>query len=270
MKTKGKIRKILISCMVFILIIMWGYVGNYQYNLIKNEKEIEEIREQKKEVENPEEKHKNESITQSQETKESSTDSEILEKYKILYQENSDLIGWIKIDDTKVDYPVMQTDLDNPIYYINKNWDKEKSFAGLPLLDARCTSNSENWIIHSHNMNNGTMFGSLKKYKDYKYYQNHQIIKFDTLYEEASYQIIGVFLSKYYEEGTAPEESFLYYDDIELDSEEEFNDYIDNVKKLSLYDTEETAEYGNQLLTLSTCDKYTEDGRLVIVAKKIQ
>ena len=270
MKTKGKIRKILISCMIFILIIMWGYVGNYQYNLIENEKEIEEIREQKKEVENPEEKHKNESITQSQETKENSKNSEILEKYKILYQENSDLIGWIKIDNTKVDYPVMQTDLDNPIYYINKNWDKEKSFAGLPLLDARCTLNSENWIIHSHNMKNGTMFGSLKKYKDYEYYQNHQIIEFDTLYEEASYQIIGVFLSKYYEEEKAPEGSFLYYDDIELDSEEEFNDYIYNVKKLSLYDTEETAEYGNQLLTLSTCDKYTEDGRLVIVAKKIQ
>lgn len=274
---KSKVTKILLAVFIILFICSLSYIGYNQYKMQKEEKMLEEL--QQSTIKNPAnvdiveepqhetlEKVKNEEIEK--ETKEEEK-LQILPQYKELYQENQDLIGWIKIDDTPIDYPVMQTK-DNPTFYIHKDWEKNESQTGLPLIDGRCTLESENIIIYSHNMKNGTMFGSLKRYKEKSFYDEHQIIKFDTIYEEAEYQIIAVLLAQVFYNEKNNEDEFVYYDYIELDSKEEFQKYINQVKELSLYDTGITAEYGDSLITLCTCNYHVKDGRLLVVAKKIQ
>lgn len=193
----------------------------------------------------------------------------ILPEYEKLYEENSDLYGWISIDETLIDYPVMHTP-DNPNYYIHNNWNKETSKSGTPFIDARTKSNTENVIIYGHNMKNRTMFGSLREYKEKSYFEKHRYIEFNTIYEKAEYEIVAVSKAVIYYDEKAPKDEYLFYEHIELDTEEEFNMYIENAKENAYYDTGVTAEYGDSLITLCTCDYWTENARLIIVAKKIK
>ena len=183
-----------------------------------------------------------------------------------LYDENNELYGWIKIDGTNIDYPVMfkkQSD-----YYINHNFYKEKNSAGSIFIDKYniVEPRDTNLILYGHNMKDGTMFHDLINYKEYDYYISHKNISFNTLTSEDNYEIIAVFLSKVY---NVDEDVFKFYKFYSAHNTESFNYYIDNVKALSLYDTGVTAEYGDELITLSTCEYSTENGRLVVVAKKI-
>lgn len=271
---KSKVTKIILVVFSIIFIGSLSYIGYNLYEMKMEEKRLKEL--QQSIIENPakvdivEEQQKESLATEETETEiQEEEETEILPKYEELYQENQDLVGWIKIDDTPIDYPVMQT-FDDPTFYIHRDWNKNESTYGLPLIDARCTLESENIIIYSHNMKNGTMFGSLNKYKEKSFYDEHQIIKFDTIYEEAEYQIIAVLLAQVFYDEEPDEDEFVYYDYIELDSEERFQEYIDQVKNLSLYDTGITAEYGDSLITLCTCNYHVKDGRLLVVAKKIQ
>lgn len=274
---KSKVTKILlVVCFIFFTGSVFYIVYN-KCEMKKEEKQLEKL--QQSIIENPEEvdivketQRKASEIVESEE-KETETQEEkepqILPQYKELYQENQDLIGWIKIDDTPIDYPVMQT-FNDPTFYIHRNWDKNKSQTGLPLIDARCTLESENIIIYSHNMKNGTMFGSLKRYNEKSFYEEHQIIKFDTIYEEAEYQIIAVLLAQVFYDEKPKEGEFVYYNYVELDSKEQFEKYINQVKDLSMYETGVSAEYGDSLITLCTCNYHVKDGRFLVVAKKIQ
>lgn len=274
---KSKVTKILLIVCFILFTGSVFYIVYNQYEMKKEEKQLEKL--QQSIIENPEEvdivketQRKASKILESEE-KETETQEEkepqILPQYKELYQENQDLIGWIKIDDTPIDYPVMQT-FNDPTFYIHRNWDKNKSQTGLPLIDARCTLESENIIIYSHNMKNGTMFGSLKRYNEKSFYEEHQIIKFDTIYEEAEYQVIAVLLTQVFYDEKPKEGEFVYYDYVELDLKEQFEKYINQVKDLSLYETGVTAEYGDSLITLCTCNYHVKDGRFLVVAKKIQ
>jgi len=195
-------------------------------------------------------------------------DRVLLPKYKILYEENSDLIGWIKIEDTPLDYPVMQNMGDNE-YYLHRNYYEEYEYSGLPFLDLKCSLDppTTNLIIFGHNMKSDSMFSCLTKYIDEEYYFEHPIIKFDTLYEESEYQIVAVILSKVYMKS---DDVFKFYQFVQADSEAEFDEYILNMKKLSLYDTGFGASYGDQLLTLVTCNYHTDNGRLAVLAKKVK
>lgn len=184
---------------------------------------------------------------------------------KSLQQENSDIVGFLEIENTNISYPVVQG-LDNE-YYMTHNYKKEKSKNGAIFLDKDYDWNiqSNNYLIYGHNLNNGTMFQELLKYADESYYKEHSKILFTTADEEESYDIISVFKSKVY---YTSDDVFKYYFFINPETEEEYNDYIKNVKELSLYDIEETAQYGTQLITLSTCSYHVKDGRFVIVGAK--
>ena len=116
-------------------------------------------------------------------------------------------------------------------------------------------------------MKSDAMFSSLIKYTDKNYYLEHPVIRFDSLYEEAEYQIIAVVLSKVYRKS---DNVFKFYKFIQAETEEEFNEFIDNMKQLSVYDTGISAAFGDQLLTLVTCSYHTENGRLAVLAKKIK
>jgi len=187
-------------------------------------------------------------------------------KFQREFEKNKKLIGWLKIDDTIIDYPVMQTS-DNK-YYLEHNFNQEYDKNGSLFLDCSCSvyPRSTNLIIYGHHMKSGQMFGQLQKYAKESYYEKHKEIQFDTIYEKGTYEIMYVFRSQVYNEDDLV---FKYYQFINANSGTEFQSYMEEMKKLSLYDTGVTAGFGDSLLTLSTCDNSQKDGRFVVVAKKI-
>ncbi len=191
----------------------------------------------------------------------------VLDEYKTLYNKNKSLIGWIKIDDTNIDYPVMQSP--DPDYYLTHDFYQEYDKNGSIFLDPACdiVDRSTNLIIYGHHMKSGKMFGSLENYSRESFYQEHRYITFDTIYEKGTYEIMYVFRSRIYHED---EIVFKYYQFIDVDSEAEFYSNMNEMAALSLYDTGVTAEYGDELLTLSTCDYQETNGRFVVVAKRIE
>ncbi len=193
-------------------------------------------------------------------------DREVLDEYKNLLLQNKKLIGWVKIDDTNIDYPVMQTS-DNE-YYLDHNLNQEYDKNGTIFMDKDCDvlKPSTNYILYGHHMKSGQMFGQLDLYKKQSFYEEHPYIQFDTIYEKGTYQVMYVFRSRVYKE---TEIVFKYYQFIDANSEQEFDSNMAEMAEMSLYDTGVTAEYGDQLLTLSTCDYQETDGRFVVVAKKI-
>lgn len=193
----------------------------------------------------------------------SSEKPQISDKYKELYKKNSDLAGWISVEGMDIDYPVMQCEDDN--YYLSHNFYKEESKYGCLYVRniADINTPGTNFIIYGHNMKDGSMFGELDQYKDKDFYKEHSWISFDTLYEERTYRIMAVFQIQIYDE----KEPFQYYQFYQADKEEDFLYFYENVMERAIYDTGVTAEYGDTFLTLSTCDSYGEDSRLVVVAK---
>lgn len=191
---------------------------------------------------------------------------EVLDEYKNLLLTNRKLIGWVQIDGTNIDYPVMQT-TDNE-YYLDHNTKQEYDKNGTIFMDKDCDvlKPSTNFILYGHHMRSGKMFGQLDKYQDKSFYEEHPCINFDTIYEKGTYQVMYVFRSRVYKE---TEIVFKYYQFIDANGEKEFDSTMEEMAALSLYDTGVTAEYGDQLLTLSTCDYQETDGRFVVVAKKI-
>ena len=184
-----------------------------------------------------------------------------------LHEQNPDIVGWIKIDDPRVDYPVMWTP-DDPEFYLRRNFQKEDSVAGTPFLDAASTMpGSSNWLIYGHNMKNGTMFHDTLKYEDKAFYDGHKTIHFDTLEGEGLYEIVAVCYTQIYEENA---QVFKYYQYASIVDEASFDAYVQGVKALSIYDTGVTPVWGDQLITLSTCEYSVEDGRFIIVARKVQ
>lgn len=186
---------------------------------------------------------------------------------KELQKENSEIIGWIEIDGTNINYPVLQGK-DNE-YYLKHNYKKEAVSGGSIFLDKDYDFNipSSNLLIYGHRHKKGLMFEDLVKYKNKEFYESHKTIKFTTPKEDSTYEIIAVFNSRvYYKSET---DVFRYYYFVNATNEEEYNNFINNCKKASIYEIKETANYGEQLLTLSTCDYSTKNGRFAVVAKKI-
>ena len=190
----------------------------------------------------------------------------ILEKFRVLYHENPDFVGWLKIGGTKIDYPVMSRAGDNN-YYLDKNFTHQKDKNGLLILDYRSDvlAEKQNIIIYGHNMRTGVMFGTLKQYKDKNFCEAHPTIQFDSLYEEGEYQVVAALLSEVaYED----EDVFRYYDAIDISTEESFQAFKNNIYQNAIYTIGDELQYGDSCLVLSTCDNYKEDGRFVVVAKK--
>lgn len=191
---------------------------------------------------------------------------EILPQYQELAQRNPELFGWIKIDNTVLDYPVMYTP-EEPEKYLRRNFDGEKSTAGTIFLDHRCSEGSDNLILYGHNMKNGTMFGSVLGYQKKEYWEEHPVICFDTLYEKQEYEVMAAF----FDEVHHPDDTcFKYYNFIDAENETEFANAVRSYRERSLYDTGISAQYGDQLLTVSTCSYHTENGRFVVVARKVR
>ena len=174
------------------------------------------------------------------------------------------MAGWLSVEGTKIDYPVMQGEDDE--YYLHHDfYGQESKYGCLYVRNRADIDKGTNFVVYGHNMKDGSMFGELDLYLEEGFYREHPLIRFDSLFEKRTYEIIAVFRSQVYDQA---EDVFRYYQFYEADTEEEFDDFYENIKALSLYDTGVEAQFGDQFITLSTCAYHVEDGRFVVVAKR--
>ena len=187
------------------------------------------------------------------------------DKYAAVYEQNSDFIGWISIEDTKINYPVMQTP-GNKDFYLKHAFDKSYSEYGVPYMQENCKlCLSDNCVIYGHHMQDGSMFADLCKYESEDFYKEHKTIHFDTLAGFGEYEIVCVFKTAVYSA-----DGFKYYHFVDAADAAELNSFLSTCQSLALYDTGVSAEYGDKLITLSTCEYSRSNGRMVIVARLVQ
>ena len=189
----------------------------------------------------------------------------ILPEYAIAFLKNTDLVGWIRIEGTKVDYPVLQRP-DQVDYYLKKDFDKNYNAGGAIYVREVCDVNtpSDNVTIYGHNMHDGSMFATITRYQYKDFWEEHKFIEFDTLTEHHTYEVICAFKTSGY-----ADEGFAYHLFVDAGSESEFDNFIATCKRLDFFDTGVTAEYGDKLICLSTCEYTQQNGRFVVVAKRV-
>lgn len=199
-----------------------------------------------------------------------------------LLEMSEDVVGYISIPDTVVNYPIMQNveDSEGEEYFLYHDFYGNDSHLGSIFLDFRCNFDvvgedkklavptSENLIVYGHNMKDESMFGSLRKYReDENYYETHPLIEVNSNYETYTFKIFGYFIADAVDN---TDTRFEYWNYIELDDEERFYEYVNEVKRRTLRITDVDVEYGDQLLTLSTCSNVISNGRLVVVARALR
>lgn len=256
-----------ISKIILVLLIVILAISSYFFikELVKNKKETEVFEDLQEILENTEKTTDENPYIDDLEKEESNMLSQNTYNLENIANINTDVIGWIKIDGTNIDYPVMQ----NGDYYLHKDIYKNYSSHGTPYLANYCdVNNSDNLIIYGHHMKDNTMFSQLEKYKNYNFYQNHRYIKFYTLENgitiENDYEVIFAFKTIAYSD-----EGFRYYSYTNFQNEEEFAEFVEKCRNLEFYNTEVIGTNKDKYITLSTCEYSQKNGRMIVVAKKV-
>lgn len=191
---------------------------------------------------------------------------DILPEYKALYAENPDTVGWLRIDGTGIDNVVMYAP-DEIDKYLHTDFYGNYSYRGCLFVDEYCDIlSSDNLIIYGHNMKDYSMFGSLMYYVSEDFYRQHKLISFDTIYEKQTYEIVAAIKTELVPEGS---DGFKYYEYTGSGDEASFSEYVKFIEENKLYDTDAGLSPGDKILTLSTCAYHSEDGRFIVVARKI-
>ena len=249
-----------------VLILLIVIIAISSYFIIKefaeNKKETDLYEDLQEIVVKENEEYTNTVSNEQEENKDSSSNNYNLENIAKI---NSDVISWIKIDGTNIDYPVMQ----NGDYYLHRNIYKEYSSHGTPYLAEYCNVQySDNLIIYGHHMNDNSMFAQLEEYKKKKFFENHRYIDFYTFYNgktiKNTYEVVIAFKTVVYTDA-----GFKYYNYTNFSDKQELNEFVGNCRNLQFYDTGVDINYGDKLITLSTCEYSQKNGRMVVVAKKI-
>lgn len=205
---------------------------------------------------------------------------ELKEGAKLLLERNQDVVGYIKIPGTDISYPVVQRRKeDGNEYYLNKNIDKEDAKAGSIFLDWRnyfdyvvdgvkVLDNSQNLIVYGHDMKDGSMFGGLQDYEDVNgFYSEHPIIELSSNYETYKYKIFAYFIIDADDE---TETKFDCWNTLNFAGEDDFYEFVNNAKKRALTFNDVDVRYGDQLLTLSTCNSVFDTGRLIVMGRLLR
>ena len=256
---KQKVLKIIFWILIIVVVVCLAMIGNRLYTDYRTEKDNSEIQSMFHEDNN------------SSETTDKKTDKKtMLSSFNELFQANNEIVGWLKIDNSNINYPVMQTD-DNS-YYLSNDFYKKESKTGALFADFRCDifeNRSDNVVIYGHNTKQGNFFSQLGKYKKLDFVKQNPLIHFTNLYKKEEFKVIACFLTNI----NASQDNgvlFDYHNRINFNNEKEFKDFYDNCKKRSYYVIKDDVKFGDELLTLSTCSTEFWDARFVVVARKLR
>ena len=172
-----------------------------------------------------------------------------------------DVQAWLSIPGTRVDYPVLQSSMENPEYYLRRNYKGEWRTAGSLFLQSDCRLSGKTLIVYAHNMNDGSMFADIAGYTHETYWREHPIIQCDSLTRQREYEVMAVLQFKDSEQAAQD-----YYS-VPRD-EMNFTEYISRLADAALYDTGIQAVWGDQILALSTCSRQDSDSRILVIARK--
>lgn len=277
-----KLGKIVYIVVIVLLVAVFAvsafHVGSYWFTSAKEKNQFDELAAMKEqaaqqttpptETEPADTAETTEATEVTEETEPTEpTEPVILAEYAPIYEKNNDVVGWIKIDGTVIDYPVMQTP-DRPNYYLHRDFNEvyTEQGAGCIYIREECDmlEPSDNITIYGHNMLNGSMFASLLKYEDKETWEYNPLIFFDTLYDYHVYKIFAVFKTE-----ASIDAGFKYHNMIDAASKEDFDEFIATAKELSFYDTGITPKYGDKIICLSTCEYTLPNGRFVVAAYRI-
>lgn len=272
MKNKKRKKFLYNLCLIVLLCIFLGSAGYLAYYFLQSKKSEDQFKDLQTKIDAPIQQTEIAYIATEGDAEPGlayvSIDGTLVQQsLAALYMENHDFVGWLSIEDTDISYPVMQT-MNDEEYYIHRDFYGDYSSAGTLFLDtdSQVMPPSDNIIVYGHNMKTGTMFHDLLDYESEEFYKNHKYIQFNSIYGNATYEVIAAFRTRI----LSPDESgFRYYQFFEAQNEAEFNAYVTSCKDLTGYTISTDAVYGDSLLTLSTCAYHTTDGRFVVVAKKI-
>lgn len=264
---KVKYQKVLGVVFISLAIVSFAVFGIASLRDIITTRKMQQMSSQVQQ--NTQDKTKNDKEEQQQQGKPDKIDVStltVLPEYETLLQQNPDMVGWIKIDDTGIDFPVVQRD---NTFYLEHSFEGKENANGCIFVDDRCdiVNPTTNTIVYGHNMKSGMMFGGLKQYLQEGYLDAHKIIQFSTIYEHRQYEIVAVGLSKVQYQD---ESAYRYYDFIDAKSDQEFEEFITNINQLAVFGDANALTKEDRIITLSTCNSYTEDGRLFVVAKQIK
>lgn len=263
MKVGKILYDIVLGILILVFVVSAVYVGNYFYRSSVQQGEFDNLASLVEDARNASD---GTSTTPSGASSEGSTETPaILGEYQAIYEMNDHLVGWIQIDGTSVNYPVMQTATELN-FYLHRNFNREDSERGCIYVREDCDvfTPSDNVTIYGHHMMDGTMFHDLDSYLRRDFWEAHDTIRFDTLYEHHTYRIFAVFRTT-----ATLGEGFTYHRFVNAADREEFEEFISTCRELSLYDTGIIPVYGDKIICLSTCEYTVTNGRLVVAAVRI-
>ncbi len=264
----------ILNCLLVFFILVFlgsgGYLGYYFYNIKKSQDSFDDL----KALITDDGNSGGSDTGTAGDAESGGLEYEVINGVKVqtklagVYAKNNDFIGWLKIDGTNVDYPVMYTPTDEQ-KYLHLDFYQEYSSSGTLFLSKNSDpfQPSDNILIYGHNMKAGTMFHTLLQYESQDFYKEHKTFTFDTINENGTYEVIAAFRTEIDESN---DKLFKYYEFNNAADQAEFDEYVSKVKKMTPYSIDTTAEFGDKLVTLSTCAYHASEGRYVVVAKKIK
>lgn len=179
--------------------------------------------------------------------------------FDILLDQNDETVGWLTIEGTKIDYPILQAENNND--YLQRDFYKNYNILGSIFMDFRndVTSLGKNTIVYGHRTKNGTMFEGLTEFEDQEFYERHKTFTFDTIYESYEAEIFAVYNTT----------TDFYYIQTDFTSDEEFSTLLQEIESRSLIESNVEVGPEDKILTLSTCDYKLDKqkGRFVVHAK---
>jgi len=262
-KVKKTYRRLIAVVSALILLIAAAFIASIIYNDFQEQKPaVAEAPQEEPVIEEP-------VISDEQEQEpddviEESGPPVMMARFSQLIEQNADLVGWIRVPNTVINYPVLYCK-DNA-YYLNHDFNKKYSAAGTPFLDMRADLLEKNQSLstYAHYLKDGKMYSALHNYKSLNYYKENPVFVFDSLYEEGVYKIFSVF----YMAGNASDKLFYNFMKAHFDSDEEFSNHINQILARSIFLTAVDVTTDDQLVLMTCCTYETDNLRLIIAGRK--
>jgi len=184
----------------------------------------------------------------------------VLPQFLTLQSENDDTVGWLKLDNTRINHVVVQGD--NNVYYLEHDFFGNKSASATMMLDTQCDIENikYHYVIYGHRMKSGTMMNDILKYEDKDFFNKNPIIHFDTIYESMEWEVFSTYCKDYNYDNT----------EISFSTDVEWLEYIQRLQNESVYKNDVVLSIDDVVLTLYTCDYRIAGGRYVLHARLVK